>query len=157
MSTDSLRRIAQVLSGSRAGLGPMLAHGARLHRLTRELATRLSAPVGEHLQVVNINGGCLVLEADSPAWAARLRYLTPTVLAILEGQLGLPAKRVALQIRVRRAAGWSEGPPLPRPRHARLSKEAAAAIRAAALARPHDELRAALLRLARHAAVEPGP
>jgi len=62
------------------GQGPasrVVTHARQLARLQNAVQRALPEPLNKHCQVINIHQQCLILSADSPVWAARLRYLIP--------------------------------------------------------------------------------
>jgi hypothetical protein len=124
-------------------LGKLLREADEQQRLTARLRGLLPADLAPHLAAVRVRRGCLVLFADSPAWASRLRYAAPGI------RTTLPSIR-AIRIRV--------SPPEPRARHAgwggarrpTLSPRVAAQIRAVAAGVSDPSLQQALQRLASH-------
>jgi hypothetical protein len=135
-----------------ATISSVLDHARRLRLLTEQLGRQLPAPLAQHCRVGNIDGNCLILQVDSSTWATRLRYLAPALLTELRQQPGLEALR-STRIKVRPDLL----PAAPPPAFAlRLSEQAAAGIRDAALASPDPALQAALLRLSRHTPPDAG-
>ncbi len=66
---------------------PALAQLARqaiqAQQLLERVRTCLSADLALHLSAARARGNILVLYADSPAWASRIRYITPRIRAEL--------------------------------------------------------------------------
>lgn len=113
--------------------------------LDRRLKTCLSGPLAAHVRLATVRDGCLVMQADSPAWASELRFRTPEILAAVGEQSGFEAIR-SLRIRTR-----TDPEPAERvPEKARLSEDAAATLRAHASSIEDPDVRAALLKIARH-------
>jgi len=118
--------------------------------LTRCLACELPVDCSGHFHVANLRSGLVVVLAESPAWATRLRQLSPEILAILQqcghGRL--------LHVRVISRPGnqpvrASRVPA--RVKHERcISPESSSLITRAAAGIEDDGLRAALLKLAAH-------
>lgn len=81
MSTRTSRSIAKILEqvgiSNPAGL-PVQAR--RLVEIERQVRACLPQDLAEHCQVAGIRDGCLHLFADSPAWAARLRFQEPQII-----------------------------------------------------------------------------
>jgi len=77
----------------------LLAQARLLMNLEVQLQQLLPAQLQAHCRLLAINGKTLVLAADSPAWAARLRFHTHQLVK----QLTLPrtVKLQAIRIRVR--------------------------------------------------------
>lgn len=112
----------------------------------RAFAACVRAPLHEHAQIARLDAGGWVVLADSPAWAARLRFTARSVQRALELRL----KRTVPELDIRVIAP----PPPPRTKpHRRLTVSAASAASLAAAAREHagDALGLALARLAAHA------
>ena len=90
----------------------------------------------------------LVLYADSPAWATRLRFAAPQLPGLLRSHHpALHEARVRLLI--------SRGAPAPRARKARHSNAAAHIIQQTAMNTREPDLREALLRLSRTLKTDP--
>lgn len=99
--------------------------------------------LGEHLRSAQLHRQKLVLHVDSPAWASRLRYLTPALLKSLASQLpGIDG----VQVRIQPEQGRRRDKPA---QHVRLSRHAARHLNETAAALQDPALSAALQRLAR--------
>lgn len=105
-------------------------------RLRRHLPPALAAA----LRLANVDGDTVVLLVPTPAWKARLRLETPSLLAAAHAA-GLEARAVILKVVPPTA-------PLPERPAAPLSAAARLALEAAARSVADPELRAQLLRLA---------
>jgi len=81
-------------SGSQAGL---VAQVRVLIDLEAQLQQLLPTPLRDHCRLLAVNGQTLVLAADSPAWAARLRFHTHQLIK----QLAVPRAVVLRSIRIR--------------------------------------------------------
>ncbi len=137
----------QILQTARTGSGRsagLVERARELARLDTAVAAELPADMRPHCQVANLRAGTLVLAADSPAWAARLRFHAPRLLRRLRAR-GLKAQRVRVLIQAPIPARRET--PVPPPR--RLSAEAARLIHQQAEAIADPDLAAALRRLAR--------
>lgn len=73
------RRINQVLSAPAAGLAALTAHARLLADLDRRLRPFLDPALAAHCHVAAFRDGQLVLSADSPGFATRLRYHTEQI------------------------------------------------------------------------------
>ena len=62
------------------GLASLVERARFLRQLDRSIRAQLPETLSPHVQVANLRGDCLVMLADSPTWATRLRYLRQTVL-----------------------------------------------------------------------------
>ncbi len=124
-------------------LDKLLAHGARVAKAHEALRNQLEASLREHCRVVNIKGDTVIMMADSPVWATRLRLQTGAMLEILRerGFAELRTLRIKVSpVNVARAAVPRHGP--------QLSQSAASTLRRAAQSMDDVELRAVLERLA---------
>jgi len=126
-------------------LAGLLARSRDLRKLDALLAELLPDPLNAHCRMLSIRNTVLVLAADSPVWAARLRFHAPQLVKQLA--LREPAKRHTIHVRVR--------PPetalLPQPRkpvNGRPGRQGVAALQQAAQSVSDPELKTALLRLA---------
>lgn len=137
--------IGQFLLPQSQGLGALMLRASRLRALTHAVQTHLGAPLSAHCQVANIRGDVLVLQTDSAAWASRLRFLGPGLLAHLARSHGQGKLRTT-KVLVRPSEGPSRAAGH---RHTRISRESAALLRNVAQGTEHPALRQALLRLSR--------
>ncbi|MEQ6343055.1 MAG: DUF721 domain-containing protein [Gammaproteobacteria bacterium] len=147
MPIKTPKRIAGLLAGSHDILQPLLARAKRLEQLNHALRSQLPPPLNQHCQVANIRGDTLVLHADSSAWALKLRYSVPVMLAQLQKQPALQHLR-GIDIKVRPAS--IAAAPAEKPRRAHMSGDTASLLDSMADAIAHPRLQAALHRLARH-------
>ncbi len=144
MSTRRPISIGTLLGPAAPRLAGLLERAGRRARLEAAIRAKLPVDLAPHCHLGNWEDGTLVLVADSPAWAARLRYLIPHLRSELEQHLPLRAIKVRAAPLVRRP------PPGPRQVRARLSPASADLIEASA-AGLDGPLADALRRLARHA------
>lgn len=141
------KRVAGLLAGNHDTLQPLLARAKRLEQLNHALRSQLPPPLNQHCQVANIRGDTLVLHADSSAWALKLRYSVPVMLAQLQKQPALQNLR-CIDIKVRPTSIAAAPPEIPRRAH--MSWDTANLLDSMADAIAHPKLQAALHRLARH-------
>lgn len=149
MGTGGPKPLGGLLAHASGDLGRLIEEARRLARATEVLRARLPAPLNEHSRVASLAGGVLVLQADSAAWASRLRFVTREMAEALAPVLG----RVT-RVRVTVASPTPPPPtkPLCRPERAVLSKELARSLAQAAEGISDPALQEALRRLARTAA-----
>ena len=62
----------------------LIAHARQLQSLSTALRRCLPADAAPHVQVVRWSDGQVTVQADSTAWATRLRYLSPQLLRQLQ-------------------------------------------------------------------------
>jgi len=134
----------------RGPLASLLERARRLNDLDRALRRHLGDPLARHCRLANVEERRVVLETDSPAWVARLRYRSPEILEFLRRQRGLE-KLERAELRVSPAAQTRTET---RPR-AHLSPRAAGLLRDVADATEDPALKRALRRLSRRAGEPP--
>jgi len=125
-------------------LADLLAHSRDLGKLDILLAELLPAPLNTHCHLLSIRNSVLVMSADSPVWAARLRFHAPQLVKQLTRRL--PAKRCTIQVRVRPPE--IPLPPQPHKAVTRPGRQGVAALQQAAQSVSDPGLKTALLRLA---------
>ncbi len=128
---------------SQAAAG-LLAGVERDARLVGAVRSALADELRPHCLHAALEGARLSLLTDGPAWASRLRFAAPELLAALAAR-----GTMAAQVRIRVAPVAGSGAVAERPAvRERLSPGTVAHLRAAAAGMDDPELAAALLRLA---------
>ena len=122
----------------------LLARARELMALDKLLHQLVPAPLNEHCSPVTISDTTLILAADSPAWAARLRFLAPGLAKQLAASC--PADIRSVSVRVKPADS-------PSPKHKpktgpTVTPAGAAALKQAAHSISDPALKSGLLRLA---------
>ena len=133
------------LSDSCSSLGRLVQHSGRLNELQRKLVDHLGPPLDQHCRIANYADTTLTLHTDSPAWAAKLRFVTPDILNYMRSHCSLHDIRT-VRIRV----SLPDTGPAPVPRRLKLSQEAADHLRAVALSMTDEGLHQSLLKLSEH-------
>lgn len=83
------KTISQHLSSADQHLAQILAKAHFLQRVERLFKIVLQGDLAQHCRVANVKNQQLVIEVDSSAWATRLRYLCPSLVAPLREIQGL--------------------------------------------------------------------
>ena len=78
-------KISDFLASSKA-LSRVHNHIEKIRALQIKLCEQLEAPINQHITVANCRQEMLTLHTDSPAWAAKLRFRTPDILAIINNK-----------------------------------------------------------------------
>ncbi len=126
-------------------LQALLERAREVEETADKVRNALPPQLGTHVRTVRINQKMVVIYADSPAWASRIRYLAGQIIRALrdKGVLVDGVKAAVLvpesQRRVR----------LPQRKPRRLSADNARMIQASAEAIQDPGLRTAMLRLAK--------
>ncbi len=138
-----MQKIQELISAQGA-LNQLGRRLASQRGLTEQVRSCLPTPLDRQLQAAVLNGATLVLFVDSPVWASRLRYQSPSLLRQLRGR-GISVDQ--LQARIMPIQGTAR---LKRRPPARLSERSAESLRQTAEAIGEGELQEALRRLSRH-------
>ena len=125
-------------------LAGLLARSRELGKMDILLAALLPAPLNSHCRVLSIRNSILVLAADSPVWAARLRFQAPQ----LAKQIGQHLSGKSCKIHVRVRPPETALTPPPRKPGIRPGIQGIAALQQAAQSISDPQLKTALLRLA---------
>lgn len=117
-----------------------------LKRLDAVIQAAMPDELRTHWRMGRLTAGTLALFADSPVWAARLRYLAPVLIERLAGRPGGPAIQA---IRVRVLVTGAVVPSVKRAGTA-ISRPVSDYLRQAADSCGDARLRTVLLNLSRH-------
>ena len=142
---DPLISLQTLLNQNGSGHLPRLVKRAQaLQALDDRLGEYLTPLLKSHCTVAALRDDVLVINAHSPAWATRLRYLAPSILEFLHGRgESLPSFR-AIRIRVSLPEAILTAKPLPRPQ---LSIQTARHLKHIAQSIPDPDLQSILVRL----------
>ena len=72
--------IQKFLADEQSTMSVLYQRMAELKTLQEKLKAKLPPPLREHFTLANINESTLTIHTDSPAWAARFRFLTADIL-----------------------------------------------------------------------------
>lgn len=98
------------------------------------------------MRVANFRDGCLVLQADTQAWATELRFRSPEILAALaNGEVEESIQSIRIRSKVGKVRPQAQDLPV---RRAEMSNDAAAAMKSQADSINDKGIREALLRIA---------
>jgi hypothetical protein len=136
--------IRQLLGSSITPLGRLMAAGRRLANANDALDEFLDEPLKGRVSVARASGDTLTLVAESPAWSARVRYLTPQILDHLRSCLDNPGLN-KVQIVTRPTELPNHPPARPRPQ---LSSRSADLLECVARTTDNEALAGVLERLA---------
>lgn len=139
--------VYRILRGQAGLLDSLVGRAERLARIDAQFRELLGAPASDHCGVANLYRDTLVVFAETPAWAARLRYLGPSLLRqLLAANPTLKTlTRISVKVSPRAEPVQVSHPPR------QLTPEAADLIASAATATEDPALRDALVRLASRA------
>lgn len=80
-------------------LRDLVTHASRLKQIGLQLDACLPADVRPYYRLADLRDGVMILNAASPVWAARLRYLGPSILERMQRRCGTGAPH-AIHVRV---------------------------------------------------------
>ncbi|MBA2593426.1 MAG: DUF721 domain-containing protein [Pseudomonadota bacterium] len=135
-----------VKAAARGGDAAVLPELQLLRRLDAVIQAAMPEELRAHWRIGRLTAGTLTLFADSPVWAARLRYLAPVLIERLAGRPGGPAIQA---IRVRVLVTGAVVPSVKRAETA-ISRPVSDYLRQAADSCGDARLRTVLLNLSRH-------
>jgi hypothetical protein len=144
MRSNKTLRINSLLGKSE--LARLLVRARALKKLDAELHDLIPPPLGDHCRILSIRDDTLVLAADSPVWAARLRFQASQLVKQLSDTRTVNLRTV--RVRVRPPESRYRAPPARK--HLPISRKNSHTLRQAAREVTDPRLRAALLRLASH-------
>ncbi len=147
MSGVPFLSVRQLLGSTLTPLGRLATACRHLDTANDALDELLDEPLKGRVSVARASGETLTLVAESPAWSARVRYLTPQILDHLRTRLENP-QLSRVQIVTRPTQSSTDPPHRPRPR---LSSHSATHIESVARASENEALARTLMRLARRA------
>jgi len=92
------RQFNQLISSNKQ-LNKLYTHARDICTLNEKLHNYLAPSLGSHCTVANYSADTLIVNADSSAWASKLRNRIPDILAYARHECGL-SKLITVRIRV---------------------------------------------------------
>lgn len=137
--------IGDLIAGQRGQIQTIYQHALKLIELQKKLKSALPSPLNDNVTVASLNKQTLTVHTSSAAWAARLRFKTPDMLAALKREkIEPPVKTIRIKV---------HPPDASRPKSVEklsLSPETSQLLREVADSISDPELRESLLRLSRN-------
>ena len=95
----TLKRLEELLGGADSGpLGRMIGRARAMDDLASRLRAALDPEAAPHLVAANLrDGGEIAIVCSSPAWAARLRFESDTLVEAARAA-GLDARRCTIRV-----------------------------------------------------------
>ena len=125
-------------------ISSLLARARKLQDLDAQVRALLPDALQPHCHVLSLHDRVLVLAADSPVWAARLRFHAPKLVKQLSRQQMVAVRTIRVRVRPPEKTITSAGKPAPDQKQGHLR---AAALKQAAQTVSDARLKSALLRL----------
>lgn len=135
-------QVKKLLGGSQ--YARLVSQARYLQQLDEHCQALLPEPLQGHCRVLSLRDGTLVLAADSPVWAARLKFHASQLVKQLNRQQGVKLRTIRIRVRPPHRPMETVTPGTP----FRLGRQGATAIRQAADCVSDPGLKSALLRLA---------
>jgi hypothetical protein len=143
----SAQQVHKLLKASRR-TSRLLQRVERGRQLTHDIQTLLPSPLASYCQAGDLVEHKLTIITTSPVWAAKLRYLQPTLLQAFRSIPTL-AQVTEINIKISNQPQHRQTPA--RGRKAHMSPQSAELIRQTADSIEDPALRESLLKLSRHA------
>jgi hypothetical protein len=142
---NSLMTVGERLRRPQGRFAELLAQVQRLNQLNQLLRAFLPSYLHDHVTLARLDPDGWVVQTDSPAWAARLRYILPNLRRPLGEKLGIEVPLPQIRI------APPEVPCSPPPRRMIITDKTVQELEEAARQFSDPRLSAAVLRLAEHA------
>ena len=127
-------------------LGKLMQHIVFLKGLEQKLDAFLGSTLNKHCRIANYANNTLVLHADTPSWASKIRLNTPQILHYLQKECNLVSLKT---IRIRVIPAPVQAAMLPDKRW-KLDKHTANLISQFALSVTDEALKRSLLKISKH-------
>jgi len=148
----STRQFDQLIS-SNGQLNKLYTHAKNICALNEKLHNHLAPSLSSHYAVANYSAETLIVNADTSAWASKLRYCIPDILDYARHECGL-SKLISVRIKVSPShdnTTLSDIPGTGFTRKASLSKKSAEIIKNVATSITDPALRESILKISNNA------
>ncbi len=78
-----------LLTNYQSRLGNLYEQTQRIQDFKDKLSEHLGSPLNEHCTLANYKNDLIVMHADSPAWATKLRFSTPDIISYMQRECHL--------------------------------------------------------------------
>jgi len=146
------RQFDQLISSNNQ-LNKLYTHAKDICALNEKLHNYLAPTLSSHCSVANYSAETLIVNADTSAWASKLRNRIPDILAYVRHECGL-SKLITVRIRVSPKQNNTSQSNLPGnrlKRKASLSKKSAEFIESVATSIQDHALRESILKISKNA------
>ena len=133
-------------------LNSLYTHAKNISALNEKLHIHLDPTLNSHCSIANYSAETLVVNADTSAWASKLRYCIPDILDYAKNECGL-SKLISVRIKVSPSHGdTTQSDPLSAKsnRKAYLSKRSAEFIENVAISITDPALRESILKICKN-------
>jgi hypothetical protein len=143
----STRSFKQFINDKGSPCKQLRDKASELEKLNQKLAAFLPSPLNKHCRVANLRQDVVVLNVNSAAWSARIRFMTPAILSYLRDKCSLQYLK---SVRIRVSMPDTKNSVRDN-RPAAISKKSAAGLKEYADTLSDDGLREVMRKLASHA------
>jgi hypothetical protein len=146
------RQFDQLISSNNQ-LNKLYTHAKDICALNEKLHNYLAPTLSSHCSIANYSAETLIVNADTSAWASKLRNRIPDILAYVRHECGL-SKLITVRIRVSPKQNNTSQSDLPGNRlnrKASLSKKSAEFIESVAKSIQDPALRESILKISKNA------
>lgn len=146
------RQFNQLIS-SNEQLNKLYTHAKDISALNEKLHNYLAPNLSSHCSIANYSADTLIVNADTSAWASKLRNRIPDILDYARHECGL-IKLITVRIRVSpilNKTTQADTPGTRLPRKASLSKESAEFIESVATSIQDPALQESILKISKNA------
>lgn len=143
---NQLSSIFVLLTNCQSKLGNLYEQAQYIQNLKVKLSKYLGPPLNEHCVLANYKNTVLVMHADSPAWATKLRFSTPAIISYMQRECHLNTLKT-IRVKVIPAKNKVKKNPV---RRLTLSNKSTKLIADIANSMTDHDLRSSLLKLTRH-------
>ena len=98
MTTGKPLPLKDLIDGPESALGTLLERSAAVEAMTREVRQLVPASLQPHVLAASCRDSTLYLVADTPAWAAKLRYLATDIRISLNARQGLSLQKLHVSV-----------------------------------------------------------
>ena len=98
MSTGKPLQLKDLIDGTDSALGTLRKRSAAVEAMTREVRQLVPASLQPHILAASCRGTTLYLVADTPAWAAKLRYLADDIRISLNARQGHSLQKLHVSV-----------------------------------------------------------
>lgn len=136
------------LKRNKAGVADLVTKANFMGKLNLEFLKNVPAPVNLHIQLAYIHGTKLHVIADSPAWAAKFRFMSAHIIPTLKKNIQYFQYLKEISVTTRPITTNPERQRKPQPHY--ISRSAKDCLENIAEGLDNEDLQRALLRLAKH-------
>lgn len=145
---NSPKPLYKYLSRNKDGVADLVTKARFMEKLNQEFLKNIPGPINLHIQLAHIHGIKLHVIADSPAWAAKFRFMSSHIIPTLRKNIQYFQYVKEISVSTQPIASKRKEQRKPRPLN--ISSTARNCLENMAEGLNNEDLKKSLLRLARH-------